>query len=570
MLAIALLLLSLSIAPSLQTRPTAPKACKTFPGDPDWPSPATWHAFNASVDGRLIRTVPIGSPCHNPNFNATECDIIKANWHDPAFHELSPSSIQDSLWANKSCDPFSPPDSRCIIGNYVQYTVNVSTQDHIKKTLTFAKQHNIRFVLRNTGHDYMGKSTGAGGLAIWTGNMKKTEWIPHFKSAGYCGPAVKVAAGVSVIQLYEEADARGFAVVAGACPTVGFAGGYIQGGGHSALSSKHGLAADNTLEFEVITTTGQLLTASPTQNSDLYWAISGGGGGTYGIVWSATVKVFPDEEVSGASVSFAVGPNVTRDLWWEGINFYTAQTPNYTAAGAVSYAFYSGDTFNLSPLFLPGGNKDQARKLVQPFLDKLVELGIPHNVSIDNFPGYLPAYTALFPSALFGVSTQLFGGRLLPRSLWDSPQKLAPLQDSIRNIVDAGALAFDIAIRPTLVVAGNPKNAVLPAWRAAERTFNPNLPWDDTANFATTVANQLDTITHNFDEQLRKLTPGSGAYLNEADPFEPNFKEAFYGPNYNKLLAIKDKFDPDQLLFGSTAVGGDRWVPQPDGRLCRA
>lgn len=48
--------------------------------------------------------------------------------------------------------------------------------------------------------------------------MKKTEWIPHFKSAGYCGPAVKVAAGVSVIQLYEEADARGFAVVAGACP----------------------------------------------------------------------------------------------------------------------------------------------------------------------------------------------------------------------------------------------------------------------------------------------------------------------------------------------------------------
>lgn len=64
----------------------------------------------------------------------------------------------------------------------------------------------------------MGKSTGAGGLAIWTGNMKKTEWIPQFKSAGYCGPAVKVAAGVSVIQLYEEADARGFAVVAGACP----------------------------------------------------------------------------------------------------------------------------------------------------------------------------------------------------------------------------------------------------------------------------------------------------------------------------------------------------------------
>jgi FAD/FMN-containing dehydrogenase len=54
------------------------------------------------------------------------------------------------------------------------------------------------------------------------------------------------------------------------------AGGYIQGGGHSLLSSVYGLAADQALSFEVITTEGKFLVASPTQNRDLYWALSGG------------------------------------------------------------------------------------------------------------------------------------------------------------------------------------------------------------------------------------------------------------------------------------------------------
>lgn len=64
----------------------------------------------------------------------------------------------------------------------------------------------------------MGKSTGAGGLAIWTGNLKKTSWMQHFKSSKYSGPAVKAQAGVSVLQMYEEADQHGLAVVGGDCP----------------------------------------------------------------------------------------------------------------------------------------------------------------------------------------------------------------------------------------------------------------------------------------------------------------------------------------------------------------
>jgi hypothetical protein len=56
----------------------------------------------------------------------------------------------------------------------------------------------------------------------------------------------------------------------------------------------------------------------------------------------------------------------------------------------------------------------------------------------------------------------------------------------------------------------------------------------------------------------------------QADGFDPDWKAAFYGSNYARLLSIKNKYDPDQILYGATAVGGDRWVERPDGHLCRA
>lgn len=72
--------------------------------------------------------------------------------------------------------------------------------------------------------------------------------------------------------------------------------------------------------------------------------------------------------------------------------------------------------------------------------------------------------------------------------------------------------------------------------------------------------------------QLAALTPPgeeSGAYLNEGDWNQPNWKSFFYGANYNKLRDIKDKYDPDQVFYGRTAVGSERWVDREDGRLCR-
>lgn len=93
-------------------------------------------------------------------------------------------------------------------------------------------------------------------------------------------------------------------------------------------------------------------------------------------------------------------------------------------------------------------------------------------------------------------------------------------------------------------------------------------PWNDTATPASIIADQ-QTITNKWGGALRELVPDSGAYMNEGDPFEPDFKKEFFGINYDRLLRIKDKYDPDQIFYAITAVGSDRWATREDGRLCR-
>ncbi len=162
------------------------------------------------------------------------------------------------------------------MGTYVRYAVNASSIKHVQTAIAFARRHNIRFVIRNTGHNFMGKSTGYGSLSISTHHVTGME-IKNYTSDFYTGPAAKAMAGTQVGDLYDFTHAAGYVAIGGGCATVGWAGGYTSGGGHSALTSRIGLAADQTLEFEVILADGSFVTASRTENKDLWWALSGGG-----------------------------------------------------------------------------------------------------------------------------------------------------------------------------------------------------------------------------------------------------------------------------------------------------
>ncbi|KKY38237.1 putative 6-hydroxy-d-nicotine oxidase [Diaporthe ampelina] len=151
------------------------------------------------------------------------------------------------IFANESCDPFTDRAAQCVIGSYVQYAVNATGASDYFETLAFAQQRNIRLVIRNTGHDYLGKSTGAGALALWTHHLKDIA-VLDYSSNAYTGKSMRVGAGVQASEAQSLANSLGLVVVEGDCPTVGIAGGYTQGGGTSPLGSKFGLAADQVLE----------------------------------------------------------------------------------------------------------------------------------------------------------------------------------------------------------------------------------------------------------------------------------------------------------------------------------
>ncbi len=130
--------------------------CRCYPGDSCWPSPETWADFNQTLHGKLLATVPLASPCHDDKFaeyNAAECQKLRDVWLEPQTHYVSSSSVMAPLFANRSCDPFLAESARCIIGTYVSYAVNVSKASDVIETIHFATHHNIRLVIRNTGHE---------------------------------------------------------------------------------------------------------------------------------------------------------------------------------------------------------------------------------------------------------------------------------------------------------------------------------------------------------------------------------------------------------------------------------
>ncbi|RAH43074.1 FAD-dependent oxidoreductase [Aspergillus brunneoviolaceus CBS 621.78] len=561
-----LLALLLGTAAAEQSNTTSSQ-CRCMPSDPCWPTTSEWSHFNSTVGGRLIKTVPLAAPCFDPNYNAADCQYLRDEWTQPALHDASSSSIMAAAVANESCDPFAASTGTCRLGNMVSYAVNVSSPAEIAQTIAYAAEKNIRLVIRNTGHDYMGKSTGAGGLSIWTHHLKNIT-VHDYSSPHYTGPAVTIGAGVQGEEVYAALHKSNLIVVGGECATVGPAGGYTQGGGHSALSSHYGLAADQTLEWEVVDGQGRQLRASPTENADLYWALSGGGGGTYGVVTSMTVKVFPDFPTVGVVLEFAAQDASDLDPFYQAVEYYHSLVPSITAAGGMAIARVMNASFLLTPLTLPNATLQRALDLLSPLTAKLDSLNITYAMNLTHSPSYVDHYNTLIePNPTQLVENGQYGGKLIPLEVIEKSN--ANLTAAVRSITQDGAVFVSIALNVSAAVTGPTNNSVLPSWRTAAMDVILSTSWPDHANLGK-MKQLADQMTQKWVPTLEALTSDPGCYMNEADPQQPNWKEAFYGPNYNRLLAIKKQYDPQDSFYAWTAVGSDNWVQEADGRLCRA
>ena len=142
-----------------------------------------------------------------------------------------------------------------------------------------AREHDVRLIVKGTGHDYLGRSSGSHALSIWTHNMKGVQhqtgsFRPKGCSFNIPGDSVTALAGSQMRDLYTYLDTFNQTVVGGGAWSVGV-GGYITGGGHSILAPRYGLAVDQVLEMEIVTPGGHILTINECQNTDLFWAMRG-------------------------------------------------------------------------------------------------------------------------------------------------------------------------------------------------------------------------------------------------------------------------------------------------------
>ncbi|EKG16367.1 FAD linked oxidase [Macrophomina phaseolina MS6] len=538
-----------------------------MPGDKCWPGQHEWAQLNRTVGGKLISNVPLAHVCHDPTYDEDACNYLKEQWKWPVIHETSSSDIMSAYFRNASCDPFTPREQPCELGNYPVYSINVSSAADIAAGVKFAQQKNIRLVIKNTGHDFLGKSTGKGSLGLWTHNMNDIRVFKNYNSTLYTGPAVRMGAGVRGAEALPATHDAGLIVVGGSCPSVGLTGGFTQGGGHGALSSSFGMGADQVLEWEVVTADGRHTTATPTKNADLYWALSGGGPGAYAVVVSVTVRAYRDRRIGGAAMSFA-STGVSNDTYWKGIHAWQSFIPKLVDAGATASYLISTEQFFLQPLTVPGASENATRSLIKPFTDALSRLNIPFSLNITSDPTWMDHYVRYLgplPQGQWPVD-RLMGGRLIPRQV--STNNTDALVGALRDMAEntSAYLGF-IAVQSDAAKAVAP-NSILPQWRTSVASALIQTQWNFTAPMADNRA-QLAELNDVVIPKIEAVTPGAGAYLNEANFALASWKEDFYGVNYARLRHVKKTWDPRDLFYGPTMVGSDAWSVQGDGRLCR-
>ncbi|OTB00611.1 hypothetical protein M426DRAFT_267397 [Hypoxylon sp. CI-4A] len=547
-------------------------ACRHLPRDIGWPSDQEWNRLNQTTGGKLIRGDPLAKPCYWPesDFGSSVCSRIRESWTLPETHYEDPISVMSPYWLNDTCSPFAALSLGCTLGNLAVYALEIDSAATAAAGLKFAQDNNIRLTVKNTGHDYIGRSNGQGSLVLWTHKLKDVGFL-NYSSSYYTGPAIKVGAGVQFSETYPAAASRGFRVVGGYCDSVGMAGGHVQSGGYGPLTASYGLAADNTLEFEVMTVDGRHLVASPTENPDLYWALSGSGAGVYAVILSLTTKVHADGPTAGASLAFA---NTDPALYWAAVSAFQShllvldEIPGFATSWGVD-----NRSFSLDVATLPGGSQSDIEAALEPFIQQMKHLGLPltkYNTTIySSFYTHFQHYQ--FPPEVYSTNNTLLG-RLIQRTT---------IRDRLHELLGVFRMIAENPSFPAVRISGNtfnltrnripldPEwNSVLPAWREALYTLNVGILYgaDATPGELRVIQKQAN----EWQQLFSPLTPGGGAYVNEAVFDNPNWKADYFGENYNRLLEIKNKYDPEFALWQHTSVGADAyWEVARDGRLCR-
>jgi hypothetical protein len=317
--------------------------------------------------------------------------------------------------------------------------------------------------VKGTGHSYSGRSVGYGSLSIWTRNLRGIQYIRDFKAASCSDDmaqrAVRVAAGHSNGEVQTEMAKHKSVIVTGATASVGLVG-WLTGGGHGYLSQTYGMGSDNLLEATIVTADGNIHIASPCQNSDLFFAVRGGGGGTYGVVTEVVVKTFPSPETTVHTLKLSTLDPVPSDEFWDIVAYIHAELPRLKTGGMQGYYYIAGpptvSSLTLMWTFMLFEKADgTVESLMAPIESRLKEK--PHifeyQSGITHGDTYLDMYLKSTSPEPVATGGSAYGSRLLsPESLADektTASVFAALFSSANPLNSAVHVPFFISIIQT-------------------------------------------------------------------------------------------------------------------------
>jgi FAD/FMN-containing dehydrogenase len=393
--------------------------------------------------------------------------------------------------------------------------------DDVVAALALARRAGLEVSIRGGGHNVAGRAVTEGGVMIDLAEMKRITIDPD-------GATAIAEGGVTWGELNEAAAAHGLAVTGGAVSTTGIAG-YTLGGGLGWLMAKHGLAADNLLAVELVTAGGEVLNVHSASHPDLFWALRGGGG-NFGVATALEYRLHPVGTVVGGLIAHPIeaAPALLR--------FYRdaiagASDDLTVFAGLVPAPDGSGTKLAALVVFHTGAAREAERDL-EPF----TTWGSPLVVEVGPMP-YPVMNTILdagFPAGSLNYWLSSFTRGLTNELIDVAVERYASVPSPMTAILFEhfhGAVTRVPATEIPVPHRAEGWNLLIPSvWTD---------PDDTDANIAWT--------RETFAAMRPQL--GTGRWLNYlGDDAAEDAIRAAYGPNYDRLRAVKRTYDPDNVF----------------------
>ncbi|KAF8834784.1 FAD-binding domain-containing protein [Paxillus ammoniavirescens] len=559
-----LIIFSLLVICGLAIASQSGQGCLCTSDQSCWPNATEFSQLQAQVSQPLVYPLPAASACYPTSDPSGNCTAVTENWADGNWRSSMPGAMEAPNWETfmlkngtiDACYLNTTITGTCGQGRVPVIGIDARSVADIQAGVNFAVKYSLKLVIKNTGHDFLGRSAARGSFVVWTHNLKNITYNPAFVPQGAPANetynAVTLGGGVQWHEAYDAVNQYGRMMVGGisAGGSIGAAGGWLAGGGHSALSPTYGLGADNAIEISVVLSTGEYLTVNDYQNSDLFWALRGGGGSTYGIVTSVTYRTYPSVPLQ----LYGFQANSTNSsAMQELVGELLRSQPQFTDDGWGGYGSMNNQTLSFE-FVAPNMTNETAIATTQAWTNYALSLepwGVTSGTIMSSYTSFYDFYEPLFSTGPSDGANIMFSSRLLSRDTLANKYKgvaQALLECSASFNMIAGGKVNQI----------DPDSAGLnPAWRNAVVETVCGFSWQD--GTSTTELRELIDQFRGRIKTMYDLTPNDGAYFNEASLFEINWQETFFGSHYSTLKSIKNKYDPHKLFVVVEGVGSDDW-----------